>query len=238
MGYCEQNNEELALAALERLAALKNRPTEQAAAEMVLAGIRAERAQAEVFRLGGERTVLNNPNIRRMQQSTGELRFLKLSQKWTGGDDGLKHVNDLQSLHKLSVYHKDVTDAGIGHLTDLSSVARIELYGTKVTAEGAAELRKRLPHAIVEVRGGAQLGIECSVSAKRAVIRRIEPNSAANTAGLVQGDVITAFNQKPVTDFTGLTAMIAACEPGQKVQVRVLRGSKTVDKTAVLGLWR
>ena len=238
LGYCEQDDKELAHAALERLAALTNRPTERAAARMILAVFRAERAQKEILRLGGERSVLRSLNVPGVRQATGDLRRLKLGQKWKGGDAGLKHVNDLRSLLTLSVYNKDVTDAGIGHLNGLPSVTRIEFYGTKVSAEGVAELRKRLPHVVIEVRGGAQLGIGCSRTAQRAEIDWIEPNSAADVAGLLKDDVIVAFSENPVTDFKSLTAMIAACEPGQKVKLQLLRGSQIVEKEAVLGQWR
>ena len=231
--YCEHGDKDLAFAALERVAALQNRPAESAAAESLLIEIRASRALAAIRKLGGEIVTGNVVNVR------GQHIYLKLSDAWKGGDDGIKHVKDLHWLVRLSIYTNTVTDAGIDTLHGLPLLQRIDLYGAAVTTEGVAELRKRLPHVAVEVRRSrALLGISCSQFAQRAVISTVQPKSAASAAGLRQGDIITAFNDKPVGDFKRLTAMIAVCQPGEKVRLQILREGHSIVKEATLGPWR
>jgi serine protease Do len=62
----------------------------------------------------------------------------------------------------------------------------------------------------------------------------ISPNSAAARAGLREGDVITDFNGKKVSDPSSLQLAVAQTAPGTKVTVHVLRGEaggKTSEKT-------
>ncbi len=230
--YCEHGDKDLAFAALERVAALRNRPAESAAAASLLVEMRASRARVAIRKLGGEFKTGNVVNVR------GQHLPLKLSDAWKGGDDGMRHVKDLYWLAQLSIFTDTVTDAGIDALHGLPSLRRIELYGAAVTTEGVAKLRKRLPHVAVEVRSRAQLGISCHDHAQRAEILTVQPKSAASAAGLRKDDIITAFNEKPVGNFKGLTAMIAVCQPGEKVRLQILRDGHSIVKEATLGTWR
>jgi serine protease Do len=68
---------------------------------------------------------------------------------------------------------------------------------------------------------------------KGAIVGDVTPNSPAASAGLKYGDVITEFNNKPVTDSRHLKLQVAGTAPGSKVPVRILRDGKemTFDVT-------
>ena len=68
-------------------------------------------------------------------------------------------------------------------------------------------------------------------------ISRVEPGSAAERAGLLSGDIILKFQNRPVNEFQVLTAEIGACEPGDKITLEISRGSETLQKEATLGAW-
>jgi serine protease Do len=56
-----------------------------------------------------------------------------------------------------------------------------------------------------------------------AVVRTVSPNSAASKAGLEPGDVIIAYNGKPVSGRDELVQMVVSTKPGTTVPVRVMR---------------
>jgi hypothetical protein len=56
----------------------------------------------------------------------------------------------------------------------------------------------------------------------------------ADRAGIKSNDLLTAFNGKPVRNLSDLSAALDESQAGDKVTVRVLRGSTTIDMKAVL----
>jgi S1-C subfamily serine protease len=57
----------------------------------------------------------------------------------------------------------------------------------------------------------------------------------AASAGLKTGDVITAFNGKPIADYGALTSAIGAQKPGDKVTLTVTSKGSTHHVTVTLG---
>jgi putative serine protease PepD len=60
-------------------------------------------------------------------------------------------------------------------------------------------------------------------------------NGPADSAGLKQGDVITAFNGRAIADYGALTSAIAAEKPGAKVTLTVTSKGSTRHVTVTLG---
>jgi serine protease Do len=73
-------------------------------------------------------------------------------------------------------------------------------------------------------------------STEGALVRSVSPGGAATKAGMKPGDVIVAYNGKPVKKNDDLVSMVMATKPGTTVPIRVLRGkgeqtlSITVDE--------
>jgi serine protease Do len=59
-----------------------------------------------------------------------------------------------------------------------------------------------------------------------ALVSEVMPGSAAEKAGLQQGDVIVALDGKPVSDSRNLKLAIGRLGPGKKVNLKVLRDGK------------
>lgn len=66
------------------------------------------------------------------------------------------------------------------------------------------------------------------------VVGRIRPNSPAEKAGLQVGDVITTIDDKPVRDVRAVKNRIGLVRLGQKLNMTVIRESKTISISAVI----
>jgi putative serine protease PepD len=82
----------------------------------------------------------------------------------------------------------------------------------------------------------AYLGVRIEDVAGGARVRQVTPHSPAAAAGLKAGDVVTAFDNKPVTSADDLTALVSAAKAGQKVTVDVRRDGSTKHLPITLGV--
>jgi putative serine protease PepD len=68
-----------------------------------------------------------------------------------------------------------------------------------------------------------------------AYIAEIVPGGAADEAGLREGDIVTAFNDVPVTDATDLTAQVRAVAAGSEATITYVRDGETHTADVTLG---
>ncbi|MGB5096353.1 MAG: DegQ family serine endoprotease [Porticoccaceae bacterium] len=69
-----------------------------------------------------------------------------------------------------------------------------------------------------------------------ALIAQIEPGSPADKAGLEAGDVVVAFNGRPIVDASDLPHVVGQMKPGASADAEIIRkGKHRVLKVAVLG---
>ncbi|SDT85984.1 serine protease Do [Verrucomicrobium sp. GAS474] len=66
------------------------------------------------------------------------------------------------------------------------------------------------------------------------IVASISPNSAAEEAKIVPGDVIVEFDGRKVSDFRSLRLAVTGTPPGKKVSMKVLRDGKEKSLTVVL----
>jgi putative serine protease PepD len=84
----------------------------------------------------------------------------------------------------------------------------------------------------------AYLGVSTSsagTSTDGALVQSVSSGSPADTAGLRSGDIVTALGNTTIKGSNDLVAAIATHKPGERVDVSVRRGSKTVQLTVTLG---
>jgi len=72
-------------------------------------------------------------------------------------------------------------------------------------------------------------------STKGALITSVVDGGPAAKAGFKQGDVVTSYNGKPVTDNNQFRNSVAATTPGSRVSVEVLRNGRTETLQATVG---
>jgi len=83
-----------------------------------------------------------------------------------------------------------------------------------------------------DVREGLDLDVKSGV-----LISGVEEDGPADEAGLKDGDVIVAFNGKKVDDPDDLRDLARDTEPGDKVEIEVIRDGKTKKLTLTVGEW-
>jgi S1-C subfamily serine protease len=63
------------------------------------------------------------------------------------------------------------------------------------------------------------------------MVFQVEAGAPAKKAGLTMGDVIVAFNRKPVTDFYDLPRLLVEDVAGKKTKLTIIRGEKLQELT-------
>ena len=68
-----------------------------------------------------------------------------------------------------------------------------------------------------------------------ALVTTVDPDSPAGKAGFKEGDFVTEFDGKKVTDMRHLRLMVSQTPPGRKVSLHIVRNGKEKTLTATLG---
>jgi serine protease Do len=84
----------------------------------------------------------------------------------------------------------------------------------------------------------AMLGVTTEGDDKGAEIQSITKESAAEKAGLKQGDIITKIDDKKIESSDDVTEAIRSHKPGDKVSITYLRDGKSQTATAELTKWK
>jgi len=125
---------------------------------------------------------------------------------------------------------------------------------TEATHETVAYLAERMEPLTVTIKGQTEPqghpGATTTQGARRASlgtmpdfgfegpgvrVQQVIPDSAAEAAGLLAGDVLVAFDGEPVTDLRGYSTLLKTKSPGDEVGVTVLRDGEEITVTATLG---
>jgi len=85
---------------------------------------------------------------------------------------------------------------------------------------------------------GAFLGIvpDFTYAGTGVGIKGTIPDSPAEAAGLQSGDVIVSIDGKPIADLKGLMYVLVSKEPGDEIEIKIMRSSQSIVKRAVLGV--
>ena len=215
---------QLRITALERIAALSNRPKEAGIAAGLITEAREQAALRGIAQLGG--------SYRKDRQIHGiDNLQITISKKWKGGIKGLEHLAQIPRATTISFHSVELDDSALESLRGLGHVERMEFYGTAFSEEAIKKLDDELPPSVKVVpRGGALLGIQGNVI-------KVEPRTAAFRAGIRPGDRITQIEGEDVADFDALTERIGKHKPGDTVELTVLRKNGLSKVQVTFGQW-
>ena len=233
LAWSESEDRKLRIAALEKLITLHDRPRESSVAHELLADAREEEALEAIVALGANHTI---------PPRTQELRFnnqmlppqVVIGAEWKGGTEGLKHLAAIRRATTVSFHSAPVDDSIIDILIGLKSVRRFEFYGTSGVSKQATDRLKKI-HGNVEVRSAARLGVKGDFGTAKIVY--VDPGSAADKAGIQVNDQVVEFNGEKVQDFTVLTRRIAGHQPGDTVELTIIRNRELQKIKVTFDRW-
>ena len=225
LGWSEAEDHRLVLAALEKLATMENHPKQATLAKELLADVRENIALESLEENGATYQISVMPNGAGGWGRPQKIVQLFIGSEWKGDTDDLKQIENVPSTHTLCFHSPPFGDEALAVLEKLPRLFRVELYGAKkMTPKAIEETRKKLPNIQeFEIRSGAFLGVQGDRISQEAIVRGVEPGSAAEAAGIKQNDVITKLDGQEIKDFGTLTGLIAQHEPGDSVTISVLR---------------
>jgi hypothetical protein len=214
-----------ALAALERLVQVRNRPTVVAEALAIQTRLRFAVCQENLAKLGGQLSVMDIPMTDVGMVSAVRL---ELGDNWRGTVDDLKCLVDLDQQHFFRLIGKKIDDDVIRLFETKNDLRYLQVFMSRVTPAAADALKAKQPKAVVYIRNRALLGIQGESQPNGVKVILADPRYGAASAGIQRDDVVTKIDGKPLQDFDRLTAIISQREPGDVVEVTVLRGEQTL----------
>lgn len=150
----------------------------------------------------------------------------------------LQAIFDVRELEHLELVYAPVDDEIVDTLVDLPLVGSLRLFGTQISREGATRLKKELDGLDIYIARGGFLGVSTIQSDLR--VTKVLKGSGAEKAGILEDDIITHVNKKPIKVFDQLRAELANFSPGEKVEVvverRELSELKTLTVDVTLGV--
>jgi len=223
----------LALAALEHVVLLKNRPAIVSKAEVELID-RSVAACAERLEPLGAQISMRIENI-----ETGPVPFLAidLSDKWHGTFEDLKQLTQMQRIVRFRLQGTPISDDVVKMFAEKPNLANLMLIETKVTPDAVDAVKEKHPDTTVYVRNLVMLGVSAEKVPAGMLVKNVVADTAAANAGMIQGDIIVTIDGHPVPDFDRLTARIAQHQPGDKVDLEIIRNKERMKVTPILGTW-
>lgn len=222
----------VAIAALERLAQLRDRPSLVARAEAELAERGFAACEQHLTPLGAEMSL--QPILIGLQGGVIAIS-VRLGERWHGTGEDLRRVSGLRYYLNFSLQGEAVTDDVVTLFTEREKLGALYLVDTKVTPAAVDALKQKHPKATVFARNRALLGVVAESLAGGVVVTSVEPGTAAANAGIQCGDVIASIDGHAVPDFDRLTIRIAQHKPGDGVALELVRNEQRLKLTAVLG---
>jgi len=223
-----------AIAALERMVQLRNRPILVEKAETDLDQRSIAACQARLTPLGAEITIepAQFDGI-----SVVPLLHIRLGEKWRGTIDDLRCIAQLRQQQHFRLQGKPIDNEVAKLFEGKEKLAFVQFLDTKVTPAAVDGIKAHHRDAIVYVRGQALLGVQAENHPGGVKVSRVEPGTAAAAAGIVAGDVIASMDGHTLPDFDRLTARIAQHEPGEAVEVEIVRDDERKKLSVTLGSW-
>lgn len=111
---------------------------------------------------------------------------------------------------------------------------RKELTPGVITQPARPAPAKGYEHNVEPDQPRGYVGIVLSQEEDAPTIAQVELDSPADSAGLLEGDIITALNGKTVKQTEDLAAQLNDSSPGQKVTFKVKRDEEEIDISLIL----
>lgn len=163
-----------------------------------------------------------------------DLEVLVLHQ--TPGVDAaaLEPLKQVDQLMRLELRYVPIAIADIDALAELPIQQSLTLFGTGIPPSKSEEVSRALPRININITSGAFLGITGAIHERPCVVSSVVPGTAADEAGMQQGDIVTQVAEQKIRDFTDLQEAIGMQPPNVPISIKVLRQGEPLDLTVKL----
>jgi len=138
----------------------------------------------------------------------------------------LDPLTQMPRIHSLEFRYVELSDDQGDLIASMPIRVSLNLMGTGISAQKVESMRSALPGLQIDHRQGGFLGVTCMDGLDSCEINSVLPNSAAEAAGLIKGDVIVHIGNSEVRRFRDLQNEINQHLPGDEIEVRFRRGEK------------
>lgn len=155
--------------------------------------------------------------------SQPSVQHVVIGTKWTGGEDGLRHIRRVRSgTGMLGVYFIDGVELPDGAVDRFKAAAGDDLT---ITRRGASYL-------------GVQSGMFPIQGIDGCLVTGVEPDTPAAKAGVQPQDVFVRFHDKKISTFQQLVDEIKLTVPGDTIDATVLREGKPIELKITMEEWK
>lgn len=232
--FSRSRDNEFAFAALERLAQLKNDPTLATKAQAEIAERSLAICQQRLTSLGADFFVAV---VQDGMQGVAPLITVRLGERWHGRTEDLLQLAKLKQQRHFRLDGPAVNDDVVKLFADKEKLSVLQLFNTRVTVASIDAVKAKHADANLFVRNTAMLGVGGDPNAVGVLVKNVPPGTGAAAAGILVGDIITALDGHKIPDFDRLTAHIAQHQPGDKIELELIRNDKPLKVAVVLGKW-
>ncbi|HLJ11499.1 MAG TPA: PDZ domain-containing protein, partial [Planctomycetaceae bacterium] len=165
--------------------------------------------QAESDKLGKE--IIDVP------AEENPLPIVILAESWKGGAAGLVDIKRMSARFPLPIVY-------------------VVAEAANIPADRIDDLQRARPRMKIENRGAAMLGISGNADSPCRVTR-VEPNSAAAKAGILENDMIVKYDGEELSNFEQLIKITKRHKVGDKIEIEVNRDGTKINVEAQLTGW-
>ncbi len=163
---------------------------------------------------------------REVQMTDGVVKLIQTDAAINPGNSGGALLNAYGEVIGVNtIKYSETSVEGMGFAIPINSA----LETATALIEGSSTIKDDADSAYLGIAGGtlnettaAQYGYPAGV-----YVSMVSAGSAAETAGLQQGDIITAFNGETLTTMEELQSKLSECAPGEEVTLTVQRQTMT-----------
>ncbi len=231
--FSRSRDTELALAALGRLVQLQNRPIIVAKAESELEERSLAACEQRLGPLGADIDVQLGQIA---PQGVVPVLTVRLGERWHGTSEDLRQLSQLRQQRYFSLEGAAIGDDVVRMFAEKENLAVLHLIDTKVTPAAVDAIKEKHPDATVFVRNQVMLGVSGENHADGVLVLTVRQGTGADTAGIKPGDIIATLDGHKLPDFDRLTVYVAQYQPGDKIDVEILRGDQRMKLKVVLGI--
>ncbi len=129
-----------------------------------------------------------------------------------------------------AIYSPSGGSVGIGFSVPANTAKNVVMQLQKYGETRRGWLGVKIQAITDEIAESMELG-----TSKGALIADVTKDGPAAKAGIEAGDVVTGFNNRPITEMKDLPRVVAEAEIGSKVKVKVLRKGKELEFETEIG---